>query len=118
MHPSEAVLLHDGRRMETPLMRSRHWILGACALAAASIAPRESTQVSPQPELVGPGVISTRDYERDGALTSDGRTLYFTKRTIWPYFTVICVSHLERGRWTEPEIAPFSRRYPDGTAAV
>jgi len=72
---------------------------------------------SDEPELVGPGVVSTRDYERDAALSPDGRTLYFTKRTIWPYFSVICVSHLVDGQWSEPEIASFSGRYPDATPA-
>jgi WD40 repeat protein len=71
-----------------------------------------------QPELIGPGVISTRDYERDAALAPDGKTLFFTKRTIWPYFSVICVSHLVNGQWAEPDIAPFSGRWPDTTPAI
>jgi Tol biopolymer transport system component len=79
--------------------------------------PNEAMHRSDQPELIGPGVISTRDYERDEALSPDGHALYFTKRTIWPYFSVICVSHLVNGQWTEPEIAPFSGRYPDATPA-
>ena len=53
-------------------------------------------------------MVSTRDYERDGSFTSDGRTFYFSKRTIWPYFSVICVTHFTGGRWTTPEVAPFS----------
>ncbi len=72
----------------------------------------------PAPELFGPGVISTRDYEMDGALAPDGKTFYFTKRTIWPYFSVICVSQLTAGAWSEPEIVPFSGRFPDATPAI
>lgn len=73
---------------------------------------------APAAELFAPNVISTRDYERDGAFTPDGKTFYFTKRTIWPYFSAICVSRLRGGQWTEPEVAPFSGQYPDATPSV
>jgi len=86
--------------------------------AVLAFTSARSTSRTDEPELVGPGVVSTRDYERDAALSPDGRTLYFTKRTIWPYFSVICVSHLVNGKWNEPEIAPFSGRYPDATPAL
>lgn len=72
----------------------------------------------PRAELFAPNVISTRDYERDGTFTPDGQRFYFTKRTIWPYFSAICVSHLEQGRWSEPEVAPFSGQYPDATPSI
>lgn len=65
-------------------------------------------------ESFAPGVISTRDYERDGTFSPDGKTFYFTKRTIWPYFSAICVSHFQNDRWTEPEVASFSGQYADG----
>lgn len=69
-------------------------------------------------ELFAPGVISTRDYERDGTFTPDGKTFYFTKRTMWPYFSAICVSHRRAGHWTEPTIASFSGQYADATPFV
>ncbi|HTE46880.1 MAG TPA: hypothetical protein VK636_16655 [Gemmatimonadaceae bacterium] len=69
-------------------------------------------------ERMAPNVISTRDYERDGTFTPDGKTFYFTKRTIWPYFSAICVSHLRDGRWTEPVVAPFSGQFGDLTPFV
>lgn len=72
----------------------------------------------PRAELFAPNVISTRDYERDGTFTPDGQTFYFTKRTIWPYFSAICVSHLTHGRWSEPAVAPFSGQYPDATPSI
>ncbi len=73
---------------------------------------------NPVPRLFALGVVSTRDYERDAALTPDGRTVYFTKRTMWSYFSAICVSHLKNGAWSEPEVAPFSGRYRDATPFV
>src|SRR5689334_25253343 len=69
-------------------------------------------------ELFAPAVISTRDYERDGTFSPDGNTFYFTKRTIWPYFSAICVSHFRHGRWTEPDVASFSGQYPDATPFI
>jgi hypothetical protein len=72
----------------------------------------------PRAELFAPGVISTRDYERDGTFTPNGRTFYFTKRTIWPYFSAICVSHFVNDRWSEPEVASFSGEYSDATPFV
>ena len=69
-------------------------------------------------ERFAPDVISTRDYERDGTFSPDGKTFYFTKRTIWPYFSVVCVSHFRNGRWTGPDVASFSGQYADGMPFV
>ena len=63
------------------------------------------------PELFAPGVISTVDDETSIAFTPDGRTAYFTKRsptTNTPPRWFICRSHLEGGKWSEPEVAAFS----------
>ncbi len=96
----------------------------AVVLAATGIVlPARNQQLHSAPagpvvQMFAPGVISTRDYERDGTFTPDGATFYFTKRTMWPYFSAICVSHLRNGRWTEPEVAPFSGQYADGTPFV
>ena len=93
------------------------WVEWVSATYTRVAPPNGTSRPGDQPEMLGPGVVSTRDYERDEALSPDGRTLYFTKRTIWPYFSVVCVSHLVNGTWTEPEVAPFSGRYPDATPA-
>lgn len=68
------------------------------------------------PEVVAPGVISTDAYEWRLALTPDGRTAYFPRSE--GFFPVtrqatILVTRWVDGRWTEPEVAPFSGRYPD-----
>lgn len=69
--------------------------------------------------LVGDGVISTRDYEQNSSFTADGRTLYFTKRTLWPaYASVLCEAHLVNGRWSEPTVLPFSGRDYDSDPFV
>lgn len=91
---------------------SHRRFLAVPALAATTLfAP----VTPPRVELFAPGVVSTRDYERDGTFSPDGKTLYFAKRTMWPYFSAICVTHLRNGKWSEPEVAPFSGRYADAT---
>jgi hypothetical protein len=85
-------------------------------LAVAAFAPLQPSP--PRAVLFAPGVISTRDYERDGTFTPDGKTFYFTKRTMWPYFSAICVTHLRSGKWSEPEVASFSGQYGDATPFV
>jgi len=67
-------------------------------------------------ELVGVGVISTGGFELAPAFAPDGRTLYFVKSAPaserHPHLTIVS-SRLEEGRWSEPEIAPFSGEYSD-----
>ncbi len=76
-----------------------------------------------KPRLFAPGTISTGDEEFSLTFTPDGKTVYFTKGdNRFKYFAIL-VSHLKNGRWTEPEVAPFSGRWrdidpyisPDGT---
>jgi len=59
------------------------------------------------PELFAPGIVSTGIYTRDVAITPDGQELYFG--VLLGRFTTILETHVERGRWTRPEVAPFAR---------
>jgi Tol biopolymer transport system component len=72
-----------------------------------------SDQPLNEPTIFGAGVISTGDYETHPAFTPDGRTLYFVKSTPTFSFWTILVSRFVGGRWTKPEVAPFSGRYSD-----
>ncbi|MHB1194316.1 MAG: hypothetical protein ACYC6F_14925 [Longimicrobiales bacterium] len=58
-------------------------------------------------ELFAPGVVSTGMYTRDVAMTPDGSEIYFG--VLAGPITTILETHLEGGRWTEPEVAPFAR---------
>jgi len=94
------------------------WAL-ICLTLGAAVAVVAGLVASP--ELVGEGVISTADDETAFAITPDNRTAFFSKRsptTASPTVDVICVSHFRNGRWSEPEVAPFSGRYRDITPAV
>lgn len=65
------------------------------------------------PVIFGAGVISTRDYESSITFDPDGKTAYFVKSVPDLSFRVIVVSRLEKGKWSTPEVAPFSGQYSD-----
>jgi Tol biopolymer transport system component len=65
------------------------------------------------PVIFGDGVISTGDFESHAAFAPDGLTLYYLKSTPAFSFWTIVVSRFIEGRWTVPEVAPFSGRYSD-----
>src|ERR1041385_4156186 len=71
----------------------------------------------PRPaKLVGSGSISTPLDETSAAFTPDGKTCFFGVRspsTISANVMVICESHFENGKWSEPTIAPFSGKFKD-----
>src|ERR1700733_5539251 len=74
-----------------------------------------------EPVLFAPGIISTADDEFGSSFTPDGKTCYFSIKspsTIASNVYVICVSHFKDGRWTEPEVAPFSGHYKDFNPCV
>jgi WD40 repeat protein len=109
MHTSAAVI---------PLV-----LVGAAAVFSPDHFPRW-TLASPQPPwaanrplpeaaLFAEGSISTPDDEMDASFTADGRTIYFTKDHMGQRLGVIVASHFVNGRWSTPEVVPFSGRYTD-----
>ena len=88
--------------------------LGLIALGGVAAPARAQGRAPDAPQLFAPGVISTGDIEFAPAFEPDGQTVYFTKgspglkRVMW-----IMVSHRRDGKWTTPEVAPFSGRYSD-----
>jgi hypothetical protein len=57
-------------------------------------------------ELFAPGIVSTGMYTRDVAMTPDGSELYFG--VLVGGLAVIMETKIVDGRWTNPEVAPFS----------
>jgi WD40-like Beta Propeller Repeat len=91
-------------------------LLFSLLTASQSEKAAEVSASNAQPELFAPNVISTPDDEFGIALTPDGRTAFFTKRsptTNTPPVSVICVSHLQGDRWSDPEVAGFSGTFND-----
>lgn len=64
-------------------------------------------------EMIGEGVVSTPDDEFGGTLAPDGKTLYFDKTVPAHYLYVLCESKLVDGKWSQPEVLPFSGLYRD-----
>lgn len=65
------------------------------------------------PTIFGEGVVSTGDFDSHPAFMPDGKTLYFVRSD--PTFTLwtILVSNFQKGKWSEPKVAPFSGQYAD-----
>ncbi|HEY4320943.1 MAG TPA: hypothetical protein VGM77_07135 [Gemmatimonadales bacterium] len=91
-----------------------------CASAIGAQAPRATAA----PEIFAPGVISGPANDGAPTFTPDGKTLYFERTGgSWGF---IMESHLRKGKWTNPVVAPFSGLWsdqqpdlsPDGTRLV
>ena len=81
------------------------------SLLPAAATEEEKNQIVP--EMIGEGVISTPDDEFGGTLAPDGKTLYFDKTVPAHYLYVLCESRLVDGKWSKPEVLPFSGEYRD-----
>ena len=77
------------------------------------MSPYGSSKPAPVPEVFAPGVISQGDHESHPSFTPDGSELYFLKNMPDFSFWTIVVSLYKNGRWSEPEVAPFSGQYSD-----
>ena len=97
----------------------------ACGLLPVAAAAAGDVACPPVPaaEIIAPGVVSTPFDEFGGAISPDGRSLYFDRSVPPHYLYTLWVSHDAGGGWGEPELLPFSGRYrdsdpvlsPDGT---
>lgn len=95
---------------------------GAIVVATfATLLPVPTQQATTDPRLFAEGVVSTSNDEAGVTFTPDGDTAYFTiisPNTVSPALQVICVTHLDNGTWSSPEIAPFSGQYRDAFPAI
>lgn len=74
----------------------------------------ELSKVPGSPLIFAEGVISTGLYERDMAISPDGTEIFYTVQiTPAAFQTIAYLRKLPNGKWTAPEIAPFSGRYTD-----
>jgi hypothetical protein len=67
-------------------------------------------QTSPgeEPALFAPGVVNTGLYTRDLAVMPDGSEIYYGVNVGSYALTAILVTRQVAGRWSPPEVAPFS----------
>jgi Tol biopolymer transport system component len=61
-----------------------------------------------EPALFAPGIVNTGLYTRDFAMMPDGSEIYYGVNVGNYALTAILVTHELGGRWTQPEVAPFS----------
>jgi hypothetical protein len=72
-----------------------------------------------QPQLFAGGIVSTGMSERDLTMTPDGTEIYFSAQVgREATFSAIVVTRQVDGKWTLPEVAPFSGQYFDLEPAV
>jgi len=84
--------------------------LRAAAVACLALACEVGAEpgAGPGARMLAPGVISTPGNEFSGTMTPDGREIYFSRSVPRSYMYAIFVSRRVAGRWTRPELAPFS----------
>ncbi|MBD8881731.1 PD40 domain-containing protein [Rhodanobacter sp. 7MK24] len=102
------------------------WILGLCVLLLAPVA--SASRYADMPTREGLPLPATDPWATTGdaspAFTPDGNTVFFTRSV--GMTRSIFVSHRRDGRWSSPELAPFSGQWldfepamsPDGTYLV
>jgi Tol biopolymer transport system component len=91
--------------------------IAACSPATTTQPERPQTQANDM--LFGAGVFSTGAYELPPTFTLDGRTAYFTVSTpAYGRLHVIMETHFDGGRWSEPQVAPFSGQYGDADPLI
>jgi Tol biopolymer transport system component len=84
--------------------------------ASVLVAQMSTTVAAPAPEVFAPNVISGPANDGAPAFMPDGKTLYFGRSgASWGF---IVESHLVKGVWSEPEVAPFSGLWADSQPAL
>ncbi|HEY7406300.1 MAG TPA: hypothetical protein VIB39_22425 [Candidatus Angelobacter sp.] len=84
----------------------------------ALAAPRPKPEVAPQPELIGEGVISTSQDEFGAMPDKDWTVMYFARSIPTHYHYVMYLSRFEKGKWSTPEVLPFSGQYRDSDPVI
>lgn len=93
-------------------------LLPAFMSIAASAAPRPRPEGVVAPEMVGEGAIST-DQDEFGAMPDkDWTVMYFDRSIPAHYHYIMYLSRFENGKWSTPEVLPFSGEYRDSDPVI
>lgn len=107
--------------MKTQSARFVHTLLALLVLLSShfvSAAPRPKPEAAPTPELIGEGVISTSQDEFGAMPDKDWTVMYFDRSIPAHYHYVMYLSRFENGKWTTPEVLPFSGEYRDSDPVI
>ena len=84
----------------------------------ALAAPRPTPEAAPAPEMIGEGVISTSQDEFGAMPDKDWTVMYFDRSIPAHYHYVMYLSRFKNGKWTTPEVLPFSGEYRDSDPVI
>ena len=65
------------------------------------------------PELFAPGRITTHNHESNIVFSPDGKEVFWSVMHQSHRYSALVIMKKENGKWTKPEIAPFSGKYLD-----
>jgi len=88
------------------------------APAFVTAAPRPKPEASMNVEMVGEGTISTNQDEFGAMPDKNWTTMYFDRSIPAHYHYVMYISHHRNGKWTAPEVLPFSGEYRDSDPVI
>lgn len=66
-----------------------------------------------EPELFAPGLVSTGLFEMNAAISPKGDLFLFSIADPYQNFNAILMMQFKNGKWSAPQVAPFSGRYSD-----
>jgi Tol biopolymer transport system component len=105
--------LSKGLKLRSPKLQFFLPLILIATFAASQqvTAPSNST---PQPEIFQPGIFSTGDWDTHIEFTPDQQQAYFLRLTPdFNLFWAMFESHLVNGKWSTPQMAPFSGQFSD-----
>jgi Tol biopolymer transport system component len=85
-------------------------IIVGCAAFSQTIRPELIIDTNSTASVFAPGVVSTPFEEAAATFTPDGKTVYFYQGTVC---MTVCSSTFANGKWTKPEVVPFSGLWSD-----
>jgi hypothetical protein len=104
--------MNDPGQEVSDAMSSRPLLCVLMAVATGAAQPQGpyfgQTPPGANPEIFAPGVVSTEAHEFACSFTPDGKEFYVGRRATPQSPTLIMVSRLVDGKWSQPEPAPFN----------
>jgi hypothetical protein len=85
-------------------------LISLTRLNTSAALPEESTL---EPEMIGEGIISTPQDEFGGSISPDGNTIYFDRSLPPHYLYTMWRSDKINGKWSNPQLLPFTGEYRD-----